>query len=422
LSKGGFVRLSAALLAASLTAAAIGRAPSYRFDPGEASQGSIRFYAQAAQFRGEPGRTRVEISYVLPLENLQFLIADTAYQARYTLSVLLFDRSGRQAGGDSWERRLTVGDYASIGKEHLINADTLGLEMAPGRYRLKVVCTDNNSERQGMIERPLEVGDLFERPLALGGIRFERSLDGGFSPWAQKTYGGGLGPVSLYLRLYSAGPDTVVLGFRLEGMERGGGLLEASDTVAVDGVREIRRAIDPDSLPAGGYRLAVTAGLLSRPGQPFYQGVEEVRVQNPGSGGGEIESSLEVLRYVAGRKEIRQLERAAPGERDSLLEAFWRERDPTPGTVRNEARDDFYLRVAEANRKFSLGIRSGWRTDRGRIYIKYGPPDDIERHPFEPEYPSYEIWDYYADGVRFMFMDTHGYGDYRLMNPKAERK
>jgi GWxTD domain-containing protein len=67
-------------------------------------------------------------------------------------------------------------------------------------------------------------------------------------------------------------------------------------------------------------------------------------------------------------------------ERDQFIEQFWLRRDPTPDTPENEFREEHYRRIAAANEKFPAG-RQGWRTDRGRIYIIWGPPDEIERHP-----------------------------------------
>jgi GWxTD domain-containing protein len=67
-------------------------------------------------------------------------------------------------------------------------------------------------------------------------------------------------------------------------------------------------------------------------------------------------------------------------ERDQFIEQFWLRRDPTPDTVENEYKDEYYRRIAYANERFSSGI-PGWKTDRGRIYIMYGPPDEIESHP-----------------------------------------
>ena len=67
-------------------------------------------------------------------------------------------------------------------------------------------------------------------------------------------------------------------------------------------------------------------------------------------------------------------------ERDAFIEQFWLRRDPTPDTPENEYKEEHYRRIAYANEHFAAGV-AGWRTDRGRIYIAYGPPDQIESHP-----------------------------------------
>lgn len=67
-------------------------------------------------------------------------------------------------------------------------------------------------------------------------------------------------------------------------------------------------------------------------------------------------------------------------ERDAFIEQFWLRRDPTPDTPENEYKEEHYRRIAYANEHFASGI-PGWRTDRGRIYIVFGPPDEIDSHP-----------------------------------------
>ena len=67
-------------------------------------------------------------------------------------------------------------------------------------------------------------------------------------------------------------------------------------------------------------------------------------------------------------------------ERDQFIEAFWQRRDPTPDTEENEFKEEHYRRIAYANEHFAAGI-PGWKSDRGRIYIVYGPADEIESHP-----------------------------------------
>src|SRR6266704_3583246 len=67
-------------------------------------------------------------------------------------------------------------------------------------------------------------------------------------------------------------------------------------------------------------------------------------------------------------------------ERENFIESFWQRRDPTPDTAENEFKEEHYRRIAYANEHFPAGI-PGWKTDRGRIYIVYGPADEIESHP-----------------------------------------
>jgi GWxTD domain-containing protein len=67
-------------------------------------------------------------------------------------------------------------------------------------------------------------------------------------------------------------------------------------------------------------------------------------------------------------------------EREHFIEQFWLRRDPTPGTTENEFKEEHYRRIAYANAHYASGI-PGWKTDRGRIYIIYGPPDELESHP-----------------------------------------
>src|SRR6266545_2251471 len=67
-------------------------------------------------------------------------------------------------------------------------------------------------------------------------------------------------------------------------------------------------------------------------------------------------------------------------EREQFIENFWLRRDPTPDTIENEFKEEHYRRIAYANEHYASGI-PGWRTDRGRIYITFGPADEIESHP-----------------------------------------
>jgi GWxTD domain-containing protein len=95
---------------------------------------------------------------------------------------------------------------------------------------------------------------------------------------------------------------------------------------------------------------------------------------------------------------------------------FWKARDPNPNTPRNEKMEEHYARVEFANKHFKHYL-DGWRTDMGMVYIIFGPPNNVERHPFDIDAKPYEIWSYYELNHQFIFVDQTGFGDYRLTTP-----
>jgi GWxTD domain-containing protein len=125
-------------------------------------------------------------------------------------------------------------------------------------------------------------------------------------------------------------------------------------------------------------------------------------------------------------------------EREQFIEQFWLRRDPTPDTVENEFKEEHYERIAYANERYASGI-PGWKTDRGRIYILYGKPDEIESHPSGGTYDRpieegggttstfpFEIWRYrYIEGigneVLLEFVDPSMSGEYRMTIDPSEK-
>src|SRR6516225_8199469 len=136
------------------------------------------------------------------------------------------------------------------------------------------------------------------------------------------------------------------------------------------------------------------------------------------------------------RKAFKQL--SNDEERDQFIEAFWQRRDPTPDTIENEFKEEHYRRIAYANEHFPAGI-PGWKTDRGRIYITYGPPDEIESHPSGGTYERpmeegggetstypFEDWRYrHIDGIGEQviveFVDSCMCGDYHMTMDRSEK-
>jgi GWxTD domain-containing protein len=130
---------------------------------------------------------------------------------------------------------------------------------------------------------------------------------------------------------------------------------------------------------------------------------------------------IEQLRYVANQNEWKSIRSVTEEIFPDIIERFWQRHDPTPGTIRNEIRESFYQRVMIADQRFTIHKRlKGWKSDRGRIYIKYGEPDETHAEVQPLDMYPYIIWIYYKNNLEFVFEDTGGFGQYKLRNKDEE--
>ncbi len=133
----------------------------------------------------------------------------------------------------------------------------------------------------------------------------------------------------------------------------------------------------------------------------------------------QLDQEFDQCRYIrtdVERSQYRSLKGADAKRR--FLRDFWGKRDPNPFTAVNEIKSDYFARVSYANENFRTAFRKGWKTDQGRVYIMYGPPDEYDLHPNEIDSKPYEIWYYHRmqGGVEFIFVDKTGFDDYELIH------
>src|SRR5271157_1171967 len=207
----------------------------------------------------------------------------------------------------------------------------------------------------------------------------------------------------------------------------------------------------PSSTPAADDKSANAAGQSGKPTDASTQGqsgnqqgdplkrplTEKQKKANSKALKQELSSTYkkwlnEDVRWIITPEELSAFKQLSNDEeRDAFIEQFWLRRDPTPDTPENEYKEEHYRRIAYANEHFASGI-PGWRTDRGRIYIAYGPPDQIDSHPSGGSYDRpieegggetstypFEDWRYrYIEGVgqevNLEFVDPCMCGEYRL--------
>src|SRR5271166_2333231 len=210
----------------------------------------------------------------------------------------------------------------------------------------------------------------------------------------------------------------------------------------------------PSSTPAADDKSANAAGQSGKPTDASTQGqsgnqqgdplkrplTEKQKKANSKALKQELSSTYkkwlnEDVRWIITPEELSAFKQLSNDEeRDAFIEQFWLRRDPTPDTPENEYKEEHYRRIAYANEHFAAG-KPGWMTDRGRMYIVYGPPDEIDAHPSGGQYDRpmeegggntstypFETWRYrYIEGlgshgqeVIIEFVDTCMCNDYHM--------
>lgn len=399
------------------------------------STGRPRFSFDATLHPGEGGKPEVRIDYRLSRSELLFQRGPQGYGASYEVTVVFESaKGGRQVAGDSFTRQLRAATYADTRLRGDDIVDQATFRVPAGRYRVRVNLKDLVAERNSGAEVELVVPDqaqegIWLSDLTLGLLEARGKAEAEPVPNPSHRYGENITRFTVWGevvdRRASPGDSSFSLGWSV--------LNEQQDRVA-QGDTLLRRAatrtafrLKPDlsGLPAGEYRFAVElrlpagAGDNTKRAQTLRQfkafQVEASSVSlGPGSRG-----SFEVLRYIATSDEVDEMSRlTTEQDRRDYWERFWKKRDPTPDTPQNEELQEFYRRVQYANQHFATG-GPGWKSDMGRVYIRYGPPDEVDRRPFNFDRPPEEIWYYYRQQWTFVFKDRDGFGRYQLEETTA---
>lgn len=132
---------------------------------------------------------------------------------------------------------------------------------------------------------------------------------------------------------------------------------------------------------------------------------------------GSLDEMLNYLRYFATSERLKVLRDTAPDQRVLAWTAFWRETDPIPSTPEHEGLRDYFNRLQQANERFRNEAASGWLTDRGRVFITLGEPDQILEQGESNQISGRgraQIWSYYQHHLQLVFIDQTGFGHWRL--------
>lgn len=379
------------------------------------------FNADVAVLLDSTGQTALAVTVAVPYSELTWIKVAAGYAAGAEIMVSFEPRGGGRMYGDVWERRMVVEEFALTNSTARVVSERRRFQVPPGRYRVRVGLRDLNSMSESDAREQLAVRDYSQDPVGFADLEIgvTDSLQG-FMPVHTRRFGMNVerlaARVVLFDRRGGDWPRTYPFRYRIVD-ESGAEIVAGTEQVTLSRSAEpVIVRPERSDLFLGSYMFQLE--FVDGRSRWLVERSFEVEESGPPRGR-EFTRMLEPLSYIADSREIEEL-RALPEEEQAAgWEAFWRRRDPTPETPRNEVQLEFFRRLRHADRNFQ-GFGPGWRSDMGRIYIRHGPPDQIETRPPSTTSPQLEIWYYNNPYRRYVFADRDGFGRYVLLNPGAE--
>jgi len=371
----------------------------------------------------ENATPQIAIYFELLYDDLTFIKNDSLprYDAKFELIAAIYDSDENQIAARVATNDVYVQEYdLTNSREDRIQIDRT-MDLPEGEYVLKVRITDLISKKTLSRNIEFNLNDMVDEDLALSDLLFLNDLEVDSSgsvisvkPRVRDNFSRESQFFYIYFDAYSRNVPAA-LDIKYEFFDMGGEV--QLDTTVVATVKkpvtsQIFR-IDKKTLSGNRYRVRVEVDngdddVERSKGFSFYWITTPETEED-------ISLAIRQMRYLGMSDSISNYEDAEYSEQRRFFEAFWRTRDPNPDSEVNELMVEYYNRINYANREFSNFDEGGWLTDRGRILVKFGQPDDIERHPFEIDTHPYVIWRYYSLRKIFVFADRTGFGDYRLL-------
>jgi GWxTD domain-containing protein len=404
-------------------------------------------------YRAEQGRTEVNAFVQIPLLLMQPSVEGPDGVLSYKVAVKVTDSTGLKLFHEEWQNRTR----AEMRRPDAFAVDMVRFSVAPGQYRLEVTVqdsvsgrtTDSSVELEGFDTtpaasdlllspqiRPASTGDTVPRPAELrwGRMLVTAAARLDLTPLRSTAY--------YLLEAYAPKEESGTLGLRVND-STGKALISTAETqVQVPaGGGVLKGQLDLSGLPPGQYTmvasLALAGSTVERSALFTMAGLDETlekdvtrreaaKVTDAGYFEAMDEAALdeakEPLSLIAEGGELRKYSKdlSLRAKRRFLTE-FWQRRDPTPKTPVNERRQIFYDAVAFAEKNYGekgRAARPGWKTDRGRIYVRNGPPEELLDRVQAGRSPPYQVWRYRQGKDRwYIFADrSNGLGNYQLMN------
>lgn len=382
------------------------------------------FSYRAYEFADSTDRHQTQVEFHVALVNdvLNFVkMSDHWYRARYELNIIFYNKNHDVVTFQSARDTVSVKEFTATNSRHNPIRHKFVFTLAPDEYQYKIELQDLEEPKNMDRLIPLKVVDFSKPTLQISDVVLtdrmycSSSQLRHFTANLRDTFAGETSDVGVYFEVYSVpSPDSISVHYALFAAN-GEDIGKKSYRIAATDRPAQCISLKPMIKKPGEYRLVITVQsgkVQARAERKFFMQWGQILLQS-----GNIDVAIEQLALIAPGASVNKMRSASAHEREKLFDLFWLNRDPTPGTERNELREEFFSRIDFANHNFSEMVtnQEGWRTDRGRVLVRNGAPDNVDRQAAEIGMPAVEIWVYTRLAKKYFFVDRQGNGEYRLV-------
>ncbi|MFZ5517376.1 MAG: GWxTD domain-containing protein [Candidatus Zhuqueibacterota bacterium] len=374
--------------------------------------------------REDSSSCRVDVYVSFANDILQFVKErQGSYSASYDLFVSIFDEKGNHIRELSARDKIDATTFEETNKQVLDNKHRLSFELVPGKYKLTLDLTDYDTQKSLHRDKQMDIKSFDGKHVSMSEIIFadkvsedslKRTVD--IVPNLDRNFTNPKSAFWAYFEIYSQQrDDEIKVSYAIFDVAEQAIFREEKSVTGTTGIAPVLLDLSSLVKVPGRYSIMVQVGSGEK--QTTARAKFSANWSNFEITRLNINTAILALNEYIPEKEIKFLEQGSDSTKEEWFRQYWKQRDPTPSTEENELQEEFFRRVDFTNNYFTVNAldKEGWRTDRGNIYLKYGPPTDVERHLDELNLPPYEIWFYDNLDRTFVFEDKSGIGDFQLV-------
>jgi GWxTD domain-containing protein len=373
-------------------------------------------------FSQDTGESSAKIIVQFVNDNLTFVKSDSGYEAEVQIEYYMTEKEHDYVFNRTVNHKVFTNNYSDTESRKEVNTFYTEMPVSPGKYEVAVTAFDKNNSKQFNQTAKFEVADTAtaDKRFVVSDFLFfsdyEADAEGHitqFNPELTQAFSTDKKFIYVYFNSFTFNEnDSILIKYQVK--DDRGIIITQNQYITTGKSKFLEHFIKLNRYYFNRNKyimeLFANAGeqwIVKNTAFAFFWRFSPNSIQD-------LDLAMDQLKYIAENDSVKYYKKASFEEKKKFFERFWAERDPNPDTEENELMDEYYRRVNFANTNFASSGVEGWLSDRGRIFIKFGEPDEIERHPFDAQSYPYQIWRYFSVQKVFLFIDRTGFGDYDL--------